>query len=210
MSELAVIIDMDKTVVPTWDFMSDVAQALDDGFEVSKDQFYGDVDSLHIAGVDNLRHYDFFAHVRELGLDADEVEGYILQVFKERDYVYDDVSQFLDFLLSDVRPDLATLLTYGERRFQYLKYKCAPTLGSLTCIDILEPKGKYIEEHFAGYRGVVIDDKPIAGLPANFQGVLLERDALPSDTQRYSSLSQVKERWPDIVHALASTTPIPP
>lgn len=77
-------------------------------------------------------------------------------------------------------------------------------------MDMLEPKGRYIEEHFAGYRGVIIDDKPITGLPANFQGVLLERDTEPAGTQRYSSLSQVKERWPDIIHVPGLTAPVPP
>lgn len=209
MSELAVIIDMDKTVVPTWEFMSDVAQALQAGFSVDQGQFYGQIDGRHITGHDNLRHYDFFEHVCSLGLDGDEVEDYILQAFSGRDYVYDDVPQFLDFLLSEVRPDMATILTYGEHRFQHLKYKCAPSLGRLGCVDILQPKGSYIEEHFANYRGVIIDDKPVAGLPGNFKGVLLERDAEPSDAHKHSSLFQIKERWPSIAHAPLEM-PLPP
>lgn len=209
MSEIAVVIDMDKTVVPTWEFMSDVAQALEAGFNVDQRQFYEQIDGRHIMGHDNLRHYDFFEHIRSLGFDDDEVEDYILQAFNGRDYVYDDVPQFLDFLSSEVKPDLVTLLTYGEHRFQHLKYKCAPTLGRLACVDILQPKGPYIEEHFANYRGVIIDDKPVANLPGNFKGVLLERDADPSDAHRYSSLSQIKRRWPDIALAQPEV-PMPP
>lgn len=209
MGELAVIIDMDKTVVPTWEFMSDVTQALETGFGVDQREFYEQIDGRHITEHENLRHYDFFEHVRGLGLDGDEVEKYILQALSGRDYVYDDVPQFLSFLLSEIRPDLAMILTYGEHRFQQLKYKCAPTLARLACVDILQPKGTYIEEHFAGYHGVIIDDKPIANLPESFKGVLLEREAEPSSVHQHSSLSQVKERWPDIAYTPPNVLPPP-
>jgi hypothetical protein len=208
MSETAVIIDMDKTLVPSWKFMSDVAQALSEGFGIDKKRFYDDVNALHIVGNDNLRHYDFFTHIRKLGLDADETETYIVQYLKERDYVYDDVPHFLNFILSEVKPDFAAILTYGEHRFQHLKYKCAPTLSNLVCIDILEPKGRYIKNHFANYRGVIIDDKPIAALPRNFTGVLLERGT--TNARGYSSLSVVQERWPEIVRAPSFGTTMPP
>lgn len=211
MSEFAVIIDLDKTVVPTWKFMFDVTQTLEVGFGIDREQFYGQVDGLHIIGHNNLRHYDFFEHVRGLGLDSDEVESYILQAFEGRNYVYDDVPQFLDFLLSEVNPDLALLLTYGEQRFQHLKYKCAPVLGGLACIDTLEPKGHYIEKHFAGSHGVVIDDKPIDALPANFRGVLLERDVRsPSGGQSYNSLYQVRQQWSEITSEFLGDNGAPP
>ena len=207
MSEFAVIIDMDKTTVPTWEFMSDVSQVLETEFNIDRDQFFGQIDGRHNTGQGNLRHYDFFEHLHTLGLDEDEVEGCILQSFKGRNYVYDDVPQFLNFLLSEVNPDLAVLLTYGEHRFQQLKYKCSPALAALVCIDILEPKGEYLKERFANYRGVIIDDKPIAALPISFKGVLLERDT--SDPHRYGSLSQVQDRWPEITRISSSDTAMP-
>lgn len=200
MSELAVIIDMDKTVLPTWQFVADVAQTLEAKFGVDRQLFYDQVDGLHIQSVNNLRHYDFFAHIRDLGLNADEVETHILSAFGDRDYVYDDVPRFLNFLTTEVKPNPAILLTYGETRFQHLKYKCAPTLGSLSCLDILEPKGPYISRYFPETRGLVIDDKTIDGLPARFTHVWLTRDTLQSD-QGYSSLIKIEERWPDIVKA---------
>lgn len=200
MSEFAVIIDMDKTVLPTWQFVADVAQTLEAKFDIDKRLFYDQVDGRHVQSVDNLRHYDFFAHIRDLGLNADEVEAHILSAFGDRDYVYDDVSRFLDFLTTEVKPSSTILLTYGEARFQHLKYRCAPTLGSLSCVDILEPKGPYISKHFPETCGLVIDDKTIDALPASFTHVWLTRDAPQSD-KTYNSLVEIEERWPEIVKA---------
>lgn len=199
MNRNIVILDMDKTVFPTWEFLSDVAQVLHEEFHIDKEQFYDSIDGRHVMGADNLRHYDFFAHIYNLGLDGDEVEKCILHAFRERDYVYDDVPQFINFLLSKVTPTAVMLLTYGEQRFQQLKYKCAPTLSNLACVDTLEPKNQYIKKHFAHHHGIIIDDKLINDLPVSFKGVLLKRDA-NNASDGYSSLSQIQQQWSELYH----------
>jgi hypothetical protein len=202
MSELAVIVDMDKMTFPSGQFMTDVSQALETGFGVDGRSFSDQVPGLHIPGPGPSRHYDFFAHVESLGLNADEVEAYILSAFDGRDYVYPDVPAFMRFLETEVQPDNSTLLTYGETRFQRLKYDCAPTLGGLAFVDTLLPKGPYITEHFPGYHGVMIDDKIVDGLPVGFKHVWVSRERTPP-VGAHQTLRTVQEQWHEILNGLA-------
>ena len=200
MSELAVIIDMDKTVFKTGQFVIDLAQALEAGFGINAKWFCDQISDAHIQGIGNLRHYDFFDQIQSFGLDADEVEAHILKTLGIRNYTYDDVEPFLDFLTADVQPDQSVILTYGEARFQRLKYKCAPVLGSLSIAATLQPKGPYITEHFSGYQGVIIDDKVIKDLPGNFSHIWLTRNNTPSAGESYSSLTTLQEGWDRVIN----------
>lgn len=199
MSELAVIIDLDKTVFKTGQFVSDLAQALETGFGINAKWFCDQISDAHIQGAGNLRHYDFFDQIQSFGLNADEVEAYILEALGSRKYTYDDVEPFLDFLAKDVQPDQSILLTYGETRFQRLKYKCAPVLGTLAIADTLRPKGPYIAERFPGYQGVIIDDKAVKNLPDNFSHIWLMRNGIPSAGESYGSLTTLQEEWERVV-----------
>jgi hypothetical protein len=203
MSELAVIVDMDMMAFPSGKFIEDVSQALEDGFGIDAKSFSERVPGLHVQGVGNLRHYDFFAHIESLGLSPDEVEQYILSTFSDRDYVYGDVAPFLDFLANEAQPNNSTLLTYGETRFQRLKYDCAPTLGSLSFVDTLLPKGRHITEHFSGQHGVIIDDKIVDNLPLGFKHVWVNR-ALAPPSGAHRTLQTVQEQWGEILNDLPS------
>ena len=201
MSELAVLVDMDKTVLDTGRFVGGLTVALEAGFEVNQQAFRSQMPAFYVGGKDErtLRYYDFFAHANQLGLDLDEAEAYILENLAGQDYIYDDVPPFLDFLAVQVQPETSLLLTYGEPRFQQLKYACAPTLGSLACVDTLRPKGEYISKRFAGRRGVIIDDKIVDGLPSGFKHVWLARDEVSLDRKSYSSLGNIQEHWDEII-----------
>ncbi|EDK72559.1 hypothetical protein TM7_0304, partial [candidate division TM7 genomosp. GTL1] len=167
---------------------------------IDADWFSGQVPDAHTPGVDNLRYYDFFAQLEELGLDAGEVEAYVLRRMSEGDYVYEDVPVFLDFLRYEIKPDRITLLTYGEKRFQKLKFNCAPSLKGLGFVATLEPKRDYFGGHLKESVGLVIDDKMIKGLPSNFRQFKLTREV--TSVLFSGSFLDLQQNWEDYVVGL--------
>ena len=200
MSELAVLVDLDKTTFRTHDFMADLAALLKARFGI--EEYANLANNAHISGEGKLRYYDFHTHIEELGLDATEVEEVVIETFAGRDYSYEDVEAFIDFLLTRSGLAVHSLLTYGETRFQNLKYRCAPALGKLAYAATLLPKRHFITEHFPTQQGIIIDDKPIVGLPGNFKQVLLTRGEELVANSSYSSLDEVMANWDDIVSTL--------
>lgn len=201
MSDLAIILDLDNTVFQTRQFNDDLGPVLEAGFGVDSRRFRASVPDFYVAGKEGLRHYDFFGHVSQLGLDANEVEAYILECFAGRDYAYGDVPPFMDFLTKQVGSDLLILLTYGESRFQQMKFKCVPSLGKLKYADTLQPKGDYIRENFSGRRGLIIDDKIVNGLQGGFRQIWLTRNRVSLARESYSSLGAIQEQWDEIIAA---------
>lgn len=190
---LSVIIDMDKVVFKTNQFIDDVAKIIDQHFNISQELFTSQIPNFYKAGEGNLRLYDFFEHINELNLNPDLVESTIINSFKGKDYSYPDVSNFLDFL--NTKTDDITLLTYGDTRFQQLKYTCAPTLHHLYYVDTLLPKTKYISDYHKTGQGIIIDDKIIHNLPVNFKQIWLTRpDAYPNG-EGLKSLNQIISQW---------------
>jgi hypothetical protein len=203
MSELRVILDMDRTVFRTDQFVDDVAQAMEVGFGIDTQLFArlarGGGATPNGSG---SYHLKLFGLVQDLGLDACQTEEYIAETLSGHSYVYDDVPPFLDFLATEVRPGTCMLLTQGDPRTQQIKYRCAPVLGRLPCVDTLRPKEEYINEYFFNDCGVIIDDKIVRGLPLGFRHLWLTRDAEPIAGTTYGSLTEIQQNWDEILATL--------
>ena len=200
-NKFVVVIDLDKTLFPTWKFIDDLARELETGFGINEEWFRRHVHVAHTPGVDGLRYYDFFAQLEALGFNGDEVEAHVLKYMRGKDYVYEDVPAFLSFLRQDVRPDSVILLTYGEQRFQKLKFDCAPSLKDLSFVATLKPKRDYFNTYLKGRRGIVIDDKLIIGLPSNFRQFKLARDKRSTDPFA-GSFRDLQQKWDECVSSL--------
>ena len=182
---------MDKVMFQTKPFISDVSSLIEEKFSIDPQLFNSQIPDFYKNGTGNLRHYGFFDHIKNLGLQSDEVEATIVDGFKARDYTYPDVSQLLEFL--DVINEIGdiTLLTYGEARFQRLKFNCAPTLHKMNYIDTLQPKTEYLNSHYSNSPGIIIDDKIIDNLPPNFKQIWLTRPDSYPDGKGFKSLVEV-------------------
>lgn len=202
--ELSIIIDIDKVVFRTSQFIFDVSRLIAEKYNINQELFNIQIPTYYKKGEGNLRLYDFFDHIKNLGLNPDDVEATIINSFINKDYSYPDVRQFLNFL--QTKSNNITLLTYGETRFQKLKHTCAPTLHKLNYVDTMQPKTEYIKTHYTDGQGIIIDDKIIDNLPSNFRQIWLTRpDAYPTGTG-LRSLNSVIEQWqiscPDTVESL--------
>lgn len=194
---LSVIIDMDKVVFKTSQFIIDIAKLIEQKFNINQKTFMEQVPDYYKSGIGNLRLYDFFEHIEKLGLNSDLVESTILDGFKESDYSYSDVPDFLNFLYEKTHK--ITLLTYGETRFQKLKFNCAPSLHKLHYVDTIFPKTKYIHDYHQTGQGIIIDDKIIDNLPANFKQIWLTRlDAYPNGNG-IKSINEIISNWDRLI-----------
>lgn len=200
-SKFVVVIDLDKTLFPTWKFIDELARELETTLDIDGEWFRWHVHDSHTPGVDGLRYYDFFAQLEALGLSGDEVEAHVLKYMSGKDYVYEDVPAFLSFLRQDVRPDNIILLTYGERRFQKLKFNCASSLKELDFVATLEPKRNYFYANLKEDRGIVIDDKVISGLPDNFSQFKLTRNK-ESTGLFAGSFIDLRQNWDECMSSL--------
>jgi len=190
-----IIIDMDKVMFQTKLFISDVSSLIEEKFSVDPQLFNSQIPNFYKNGTGNLRHYGFFNHIENLGLQPDEVEATIIDCFKDRNYAYPDVPQFLEFLDAMKGINDITLLTYGETRFQKLKYNCAPSLHKLNYVDTLQPKTEYLNSHYPNSPGIIIDDKIIDNLPPNFKQIWLTRPDSYPDGKGLKTLVEVMKRW---------------
>lgn len=191
--KLSIIIDMDKVVFKTNQFISDISKVIEEKFNIDQELFNSQVPTFYEKGEGNLQLYNFFNHIKKLGLKPDDVESAILDAFSDKDYSYPDVQQFLDFL--QTKSNNITLLTYGETRFQTLKYSCAPTLHKLNYVDTLQPKTEYIKNNYPNGQGMIIDDKIIDNLPPNFKQIWLTRPGAYKSGAGLKSLNNVIEQW---------------
>lgn len=170
-----VAVDVDKTVFSTNEFITDIAHELERAFGIDGAAFSKEVDSMHVVGQSGLRSYDFLEHVKRHGLDPTIVEAHIVEAFCNKEYGYDDVPPFIDFLEGEGLLSSSFLLTHGVESFQRMKYKCAPMLGRLAFASTLEAKGPYLSRTMAGAPGVIIDDKNIPHLPVGVRQIHIDR-----------------------------------
>jgi hypothetical protein len=197
MSEPLVIIDLDRTLFETDRFFDDFCRCLEEHFHVDVGKIQAEYRDFYEHGENDLRHYDFFRHLATIGLKAsdNEVEERLIEALSSNGYLYDDAEPFLDFLKPHNLEVL--ILTYGEERFQRLKYRCVPALGGYAFTSTLRPKPEYIANNFVGRVGVIVDDQSIPDVPEGFQSVWLQRGHRGEDV--YSSLDDVRSHWGKLI-----------
>lgn len=186
---------MDKVVFQTGLFISDISKLVEKDFGINQTLFNSQIPNYYKKGNGNLRLYDFFDHIEKLGLNTDIVESTIISRFSSKDYSYADVPKFLEFIHTEIETDTITILTYGETRFQQLKYNCSPILNKLNYVDTLRPKAEYIKNTHTNNRGIVIDDKIIDNLPLNFKQVWLTRPSVYPKGGGFKSLDEIRSNW---------------
>lgn len=196
MSEKAIsqiVLDLDRTTFETDRFTGDVKGVLHRDFDVSPADFTVDM-RRHRHLNHGLSHYDFYGHMLDYGLDAQQVEDALRHGLAGNVYHYPDVPPFI--AEAHARNIPADLLTHGEDRLQLLKRSFAPALGGLTMHIVLEPKGLYLAEYFTQEDTYVIDDMLIHNLPANVRQIRMDRDG---KIRHKLTIRQLSEAWPIMV-----------
>lgn len=119
----------------------------------------------------------YFHTIRSYGIDPAEAEALIFKRINNKDYLYKDAVQFLDWLEGQgIKP---TILTFGDPETQDFKMSLIPRIRSFEKIIVQEPKQDYLKK-LAKHDAILVDDKPVVQLPQWCRGVLLARK--PSTT----------------------------
>lgn len=175
---LQLILDFDNTLFDTKQFFADASQVVCELADIPVEQWYQTYKSFYITE-SGLSHYDFYAHLGILALSATTVENAIIEYITGKDYLYDDVRPFLNSLPPHTE---AIVLTYGEDRFQRFKYKISGL--EMPIFTVLEPKGPWLARKFGPQKGVMIDDRPVADLPANFINIIIDRRSSSTNSNK--------------------------
>jgi hypothetical protein len=188
---------MDRTLLDTNRFMLDMFEVIGEYCGMAPGKVMESHREFWVT-LGELRHYDFFAHMRTLGLGADEAENVVKQKLGEQDYCYSDVADFLRFL--EDKTDRWLVLTHGERRYQYLKFCLCRELAALPFQDVLTPKAEWIRKEFGDKAGILIDDKKVENLPDGFRHVWLQRQSPATHSgDFYTSLTEIAADWQQLV-----------
>lgn len=171
------VFDLDSTIFDTGLFADTLWSILHDEFGVNRRAVSAQATQFY-AYVGDLYYYDFFAHLDALGLDKDAVERAVRAELAGTGFgLYDDVLPCASRLPAAVE---VMVLTFGERRYQELKYACTGLRWPLHAV--LEPKGPWLAARFAGRKGIMVDDRAVPDLPPTINGLQINRTN-PTKTQ---------------------------
>lgn len=197
-----IIIDMDKVLFNTNKFVFDISKLIESEYKINCKTFINQVPDYYTNIGKNLRFYNFFDHLKNLNIDNSEFEKAIINKLSTNKYIYDDVPDFISFLENYIKPKSIQILTFGENRFQNLKYSCSSEILNINYVDTIENKSIYIKRHFKGKVGIIIDDKPIESLPSNFQQILLARPDCYPESKGFKSLTEISINWSKAVNQI--------
>lgn len=144
-------IDFDRTLFDTARFVVDRDRVLRQKFGIEIKQsdtkkFYRYVDDLYL--------YDFYEHMANYGLSMDDIDAKLKPELKKirQTYIYSDAKKIInDFDFS--------VLTFGQQKYQELKFELTPELGSKEKIVVLEHKDEYLTRERGAERVALVDDK---------------------------------------------------
>lgn len=189
------LLDLDRTLFDTtlfvqtlWDWIEQVYGVDAEASRYGMKQYFTYVGEMY--------NYDFFTHIRELGIDGAELTKRA-QAELTGSFVFDDVEEFLQ-----TTKDLdRAILTFGADNYQQFKISLCPELSGLEVHMTQGFKHDYIKTHWPDASTLLIDDRLLEeGLPSVTQFVLIDRaQAEPTvDQGNYrsiNSLSSFQEEW---------------
>lgn len=192
MDNVKTYIDIDRTVFDTakatdiiWGKLGEL-YGVDSALENSRQR------EFYVYSDDNTYHYDFAAHLIDIGKDPDEVAAQLISsdIADDR-LLLPGAKEFIDTVSQH---NDSEFLTYGNDYFQILKVALCPAMGGLAVNVILSPKAEFLSDK---PNCNLVDDKPIGDtLPdtVNFYQVQLEeKKKLDEPWPVYTSLSDVSD-----------------
>jgi hypothetical protein len=143
-----------------------------------------------------MYNYDFFRHIRELGIDGEELTKRA-QAELSRSFVFDDVVEFLQATKDMNR----AILTFGANDYQQFKVSLCPELSGLEVHMTQGFKHDYIKMHWPDEPTLLIDDRLLEdNLPSVTRFVLIDRTQTEpvmdrGNYQSINSLLSFKKEW---------------
>ncbi len=175
-----VALDLDRTLFDTELFANTLAELSAQLIGISPVIFKDEMIHYKVGQDDGLQYYDYFGHMASHTMQIHgTIRTQLVDALRKANdsYVYEDAVLFLEKLHSQHVQSF--ILSYGEERYQRLKYEVSPELHSLEVYVTLQDKAEWLATNYAlPNTGVLVDDKDAYGtLPSNWKLCLLQRDA---------------------------------
>jgi FMN phosphatase YigB (HAD superfamily) len=174
-----VALDLDRTLFDTDRFADRLARISAALLGVSYVSFVAGMEQYKVGQASGLQYYDYFAHMAAMGKP---VEGKVYDAIvrdvqtTQNSYLYEEVAEVLEILQH--KKLRVFILTFGEPRYQKLKYDISPLLHTLPCHITLQDKSEWLANHYkAPGQGVLVDDKNTYDtLPPNWHLCHIQRE----------------------------------
>src|ERR1700741_489375 len=139
MKDQLIILDFDGTIFNSALFYQDMRNTLEITFGINAATFKSNQKRFMLA---SDHSYDFFAHVRDLGLDKSEVSALLREKLGPTDYLYPDVLSFLKKHQS-LQTEIL-VVTVGVDDWQNFKLSFCPAINHLTQHVLHVHKGAHL------------------------------------------------------------------
>ena len=174
-----IALDLDRTLFDTDRFADQLARISAALLGVSYESFVEGMEQHKVGQASGLQYYDYFAHMAAMhtSVDGAVYDGIASGIqTAQTSYLYEEVAGVLGALQNKQLE--VFILTFGEPRYQQLKYLVSPQLHSLQCHITLQDKSDWLATHYAApSRGVLVDDKNLYNkLPPNWRLCHIQRE----------------------------------
>lgn len=185
------LLDLDNTLFETSKFWQVFVYSLSKAAHVNVEQV--DDREKFTKGKDKMRYTDYGGMLRQFKVSHAQVEDALKYECSGIDFLFPDAHILLNRISDVGHMADVSILTFGEPRFQKLKFDVVPELQEFPIYIVRELKYRHIAKNLAHRFGILIDDKPDQMLPDGWLEVHLDR-----------KLSKVKELSDDNVIRITS------